>query len=275
MAWAQRDHGVMADDELDSLYWAPLDAFTAQRKRLAAGAKERGDVDTAQRISAARKPTTPAWIVNRLVLTHRDARQRLVDLGERLRAAHATMDGDQIRTLSVEQHGLINELVRDALDAAEVGQPSAAVRDDVTSTLQAAVADPEVADRLGRLTKAEHWSGFGGFGFGDGDGDGDGDMKPVTQADKPGKADRQLRELNAAVAAAQRAKADTDAVLSEREAERDAAARHRDEALAGLRQAERALKRSENSYDQAREASRSAAELLDEAKARLQRLNRR
>ncbi|MCV7195251.1 hypothetical protein [Mycobacterium angelicum] len=256
----------MADDELDSLYWAPLDAFTAERKRLAAEAKERGDVDTAQAISAARKPTAAAWIVNRLALAHRDARQRLLDLGERLRAAHAAMDGEQIRNLSVEQHALINELVRDALDAAEVGKPSAAVRDDITSTLQAAVADPEVADRLGRLAKPEHWSGFGGFGFGDGETNVD------KKADKP---DQQLKELNAAVAAAERATADADAALSEREAERDAAARHRDEALAGLRQAERSLKRSETSYAQAREASRSAAEVLHEAKARLQRLHRR
>ncbi|MHC9292986.1 hypothetical protein ACRCUN_10990 [Mycobacterium sp. LTG2003] len=43
-------------------------------------------------------------------------------------------------------------------------EPTAALRDDVTGTLQAAVADPEVAARLGRLSKAEEWSGFGDFG---------------------------------------------------------------------------------------------------------------
>jgi valyl-tRNA synthetase len=34
----------------------------------------------------------------------------------------------------------------------------------VTGTLQAAIADPEIAARLGTLTKAERWSGFGEFG---------------------------------------------------------------------------------------------------------------
>jgi thioesterase domain-containing protein len=34
----------------------------------------------------------------------------------------------------------------------------------VTDTLQAAIADPDVAARLGRLEKAERWSGFGDFG---------------------------------------------------------------------------------------------------------------
>jgi len=34
----------------------------------------------------------------------------------------------------------------------------------VTGTLQAAIADPDVASRLGRLAKAETWSGFGEFG---------------------------------------------------------------------------------------------------------------
>jgi len=262
--------GVMADDELDSLYWVPPDAFTAERRRLAAEAKERGDVDTAKRISAARKPTTPAWIVNRLALARRDARQRLVDLGERLRAAHAAMDGDQIRTLSAEQHTLLDELVRGAVDAAELGKPSAAVRDEVTSTLQAAVADPEVADRLGRLTKAEHWSGFGGFGDAGKTGG-----KKAKKADKADQADRQLKELNAAVTTAERAKTDADTALSKQAAERDSAGRRRDEALACLREAERELKRSQNSYDQAQRASRTAAELLQEAKARLPRPRRR
>jgi hypothetical protein len=62
-----RNHGVMADVELDSLYWVQPDAFTTQRPKLVAAARQRGDAAAAKRISAARKPTTAAWIVNRLV----------------------------------------------------------------------------------------------------------------------------------------------------------------------------------------------------------------
>ena len=95
--------------------------------------------------------------------TTRRSPQRLTDLGERLRAAHAGMDGGRIRELTAEQRRLIDELVRTAFKESELN-PTAALRDDVTTTLQAAIADPEVAARLGRLTKAEQWSGFGEFG---------------------------------------------------------------------------------------------------------------
>ena len=58
----------MADDDLDELYDAKPEEFTALRTKLAAEAKKRGDADTAKQISAARKPTTAAWVVNLLVL---------------------------------------------------------------------------------------------------------------------------------------------------------------------------------------------------------------
>ncbi|OBA78387.1 hypothetical protein A9W99_24355 [Mycobacterium sp. 1164966.3] len=278
----------MADNELDSLYSEPPDAFTARRTELAAAAKGRGDTEAARRISGARKPTTAAWLVNRLALQRKDTKEQLADLGERLRAAHASMDGDAIRDLSAEQHRLINKLTRAAFEEAGMKSPSAAVRDDLTGTLQAAIADPEVRDRLGRLSKPERWSGFGTFG----------DAAPVakstrertkapkaTAPDRPPRpkqgeplhdrkaeaAQRQLQKLTAAVAAAERAKAQADDELSEREAECTAAQRRRDDALASLRKAERELKSAEQRYDKARQNSRAAAESLKEAKAQLRR----
>src|SRR5262249_27027640 len=127
----------MADDELDSLYSAQPGAFPAQRTKLTTAAKQRGDDAAVKRISAARKPTTAAWIANRLVLRHKGVKQRLAGLGDRLRAAHAAMDGDRIRELSAEQRRLIDELARTAFEAADVKNPSSTVRDDLTTTLQA------------------------------------------------------------------------------------------------------------------------------------------
>lgn len=275
----------MTGDELDSLYWAPLKDFTAQRTKLTAAAKRRGDDAGAKRISAANKPTTAAWIVNRLALRDTDTKHRLAELGDRLRAAHAEMDGALIRDLSAEQHRLIVELTRAALEAAGVGNPSSAVRDDVTSTLQAAVADPEVRERLGRLTRPEQWSGFGDFGA----------TAPVTSARTvkvTGKAkgpstqtrarsrkktardtagQRRREKLTAAMTAAERDKADADAALSERRAQRTAARQRRDEALAALRTAERELERVEQGYDRAEQAARAAEEAVKEAKAQLRR----
>ncbi len=52
---------------------------------------------------------------------------------------------------------------------ADGAAPSAALREEIADTFNAALADPEVAGRIeaGALVKAAHWAGFG-FGFGSG-----------------------------------------------------------------------------------------------------------
>lgn len=258
----------MADDDLDKLYWAPPDAFTAERTRLVDAAKARGDAAAAKRISAARKPTTAAWVVNRLALRDKGTNKRLADLGDRLRAAHAAMDGERIRELSAEQHRLIDQLARAAFDAAGVKQPSAAVREDLTSTLQAAIADPDVTGRLGRLAKPERWSGFGGFGDA-ASASTDKQAQPAKRPPGDTAAQRRRKKLNAAVAAAERAKAEADDALSRRQAELEAARKRRDEARAAVRAAEREFDKAEANYDKARRAGRAAADSVKEAKAQL------
>jgi hypothetical protein len=262
--------------ELDSLYWAPPDAFTAERNKLVAAAKQRGDSAAAKRISASRKPTTSAWIANRLALEHRDTAERLGDLGNRLRQAHAAMDGDRIRDLSAEQHRLIDQLARLAFQAAGVKAPSSAVRDDLTSTLQAAIADPDVAARLGRLSRPEQWTGFGGFADA---ATAEPESKPArkttrsraSKGDPDAEAGRRQQKLTEAMAAAERKKADSADTLSRRRAERDAALACRDEALAALQEAERDLKAAEDRHAAARRDDDTAAEVVKEAKAQLRR----
>ena len=243
----------MADDALDELYWVKPEDFTATRARLAAAAKEHGDADDAKRISAARKPTTAAWVVNRLALSHAKSTQRLADLRERLQAAHAEMDGERIRELSREQRKLIDELARSAFDVAEVKDPSAALREDVVGTLHAAIADPDVTGRLGRLAKAESWSGFGDFGFST-------PSSPAKTEPKPRRHESQ--RARKALADAERAKAKADNVLSQRQAELVTARRRHEDA-------ERALKAAEDACAEARQASTDAGELVKRAKAEL------
>jgi chromosome segregation ATPase len=266
-------------DELDELYEAKPEEFTALRTKLAAAAKQSGDVDTAKQISAARKPTTAAWVVNRLALRDRDIRTRLAGLGERLKDAHAAMDGDRIRELTREQRRLIDDVARAAFEEAELANPAASLRDDVTGTLQAAVADPDVASRLGRLTKAEEWSGFGEFG--------DTAMvftatrksaarkKPAEapqrdeQPDKRDAARRERDKVRAALAEAERAKSEADAALTELQADVATARLRRDDARRRLKDAEDALAAAEDAYDKGKQASREAAAVVKEAKARL------
>jgi hypothetical protein len=267
----------MADDELDALYSVPPDTFTAERAKLVGAAKRRGDEAAAKRISAARKPTMAAWIVNRVAIRNEGVAQRLTDLGDRLRAAHTALDGDTIRDLSAEQHRLINELTRAALDAADVN-PSAAVREDVTSTLQAAIADPELRARLGRLARPERWSGFGTFGDAAAVSTVTRSAKPKGESTRPKPtksrdqaADRRSEKLRAAVATATRQKAEADDVLSERQAQRDAARLRRDEARVELRAAERGFDGAQKAYDKAARASRAAAESVKKTKAQLRK----
>jgi hypothetical protein len=264
-------------DELDELYEVRQDEFTALRTKLAAAAKQRGDMDTAKQISAARKPTTAAWVVNRLALRDRDIRTRLAGLGERLKDAHSAMDGDRIRALSAEQRRLVDDVARAAFEEAELADPSAALRDDVTGTLQAAVADPDVASRLGRLTKAEQWSGFGEFG--------DTTMvftqtRKTTSRKKPAeepqrddkraaKRDDKRATARAALAAAERAKADADAALTELQSDLATARLRRDDARRRLRDAESALTAAQDAYDKGKQAGREAAAVVKQAKAQL------
>lgn len=288
-------------DALDELYWAKPDGFIALRTQLSSAAKRRGDRDTARRISITNKPTTAAWIVNRLAIGHREAGQRLAELGDRLRAAHAAMDGDQIRDLSAEQRKLIDELTRIAFDAAELSNPSAAIRDDVGATLQAAIADPDVRAALGRLTRPARWSGFGALSdaapvVGAGrDGDKRGTRSGQAVAKRAPKKQRsdtlaaekqvaareretrlraareQQEKLKAVWAAAEQARSEADDALWERRAELAAARARRDEARRSLRAAERDLAVVEQDVAQAQQASRNAADVVREAKAQLRR----
>jgi hypothetical protein len=266
--------GAMAD-ELDELYEVKQDEFTALRTKLAAAAKQRGDTETAKQISAARKPTTAAWVVNRLALRDRDIRTRLAGLGERLKDAHSAMDGDRIRALSAEQRRLVDDVARAAFEEAELADPSAGLKDDVTGTLQAAIADPDVASRLGRLTKAEQWSGFGEFG--------DTTMvftqtRKTTSRKKPAeepqqvakrdeKRDAERATARATLAAAERAKADADAALTELQSDLATARLRRDDARRRLRDAESALTAAQDAHDQGKQAGREAAAVLKQAKS--------
>jgi hypothetical protein len=145
------------------LYSGDLDAFIQRRRDLAAEARSAGDRAAAKTIASLGKPTRSAWAVNRLVHADPTVPGRLAELGDRLRAGEATLDGASIRELSRARRELIDALTRRAL--AEAGQqpPSAAMREEVTDTFSAALADPQVAEQVaaGTLLRAAHWAGFG------------------------------------------------------------------------------------------------------------------
>jgi hypothetical protein len=146
-------------DAVARLYEADPDEFMPLRKDLAEAARAAGDKDAAKKITGLRKPTRSAWVVNRLVRSDPEVTARLAALAGELRDAEQSRQGSRIRELSAARARLVDELTRQAL--AGLPAPPAAVREEVTATLDAALADPEVAASLGTLVRAAHWAGFG------------------------------------------------------------------------------------------------------------------
>lgn len=268
-----------AEEDLDRLYGVDPAEFTELRKELVTEAKKRGDRDAARTIGAARRPTTAAWVVNALVRADGTATSRLEEVGQHLRAAHAAMDGAKIRELSTAQRKLVDELVRTGFAAAGVSRPSATLRDDVVGTLQAAVADPDVAARLGRLEKAERWSGFGDFGAVTAVG-----PAPKAKVSAPPKpspvntgpderdvaaARERLVSADRAARTAEQAKAEADEVLADRAAALATARRRYEKVLETLSAAERALSLADADHAEAEQAAQAASTALRAASSAL------
>jgi hypothetical protein len=149
-------------DAVAALYSSDPGEFTGRRALLVAQAREDGDKALAKTIAALRKPTRSAWVVNMLVRADRFAVSRMTALGDELRDAERVLDGARIRELSRRRRELMAALLQQAFSAVGQESPPAALRDEVTSTLTAALADPAVAEQLraGTLVRAVHRDGF-------------------------------------------------------------------------------------------------------------------
>ena len=148
---------------VEELYGAAPEAFTGRRGELAAAARDAGDRAAAKAIAALRRPTRAAWVVNRLARADPGAPGKLAELAAALRAAQQAGHGPRLRELSAARGSLVDALTAQALVVAEVADPPPSLRLEVTQTLTAAIADPEVAADFaaGTLTHAVQWSGFG------------------------------------------------------------------------------------------------------------------
>jgi len=142
------------------LYEADPDDFTQRRQNLVTSAREAGQPGVAKQIAGLRKPTRSAWVVNRLVRADPQVASQLAELAAGLRAEPG-MDGARIRELTAARGRLVDELTRRALQESDLPAPPATLRGEVAATLDAAIADPEVAANLGTLVRAAHWAGFG------------------------------------------------------------------------------------------------------------------
>jgi hypothetical protein len=158
--------GALLSEAVAELYSSDPDEFVERRGALVARAREAGQAPAAKQIAALRKPTRSAWVVNRLVRADPAVTAELGELGDELRVAQDSLDGAAIRELSQRRRELIESLARRAFTVVGVAAPPAAIRDEVTATLGAALADPQFAGTLasGALVRAVQAEGFGPVG---------------------------------------------------------------------------------------------------------------
>ncbi|MFV0459652.1 MAG: hypothetical protein ACK5MT_12880 [Actinomycetales bacterium] len=283
------DAGDALHAAADELYGLPPGDFTARRNALAAQAKADGDREAAAQIAQLRKPVMAAFLVNLLVREEPEQIAALVDLGAAMRRAQTRLSADDLRRLGAQRQQVVRALASQAHAlAGELGaKPSRDALHQVGDTLQAALADPELADqvRAGRLSAPLSYAGFGPAG-----------LQLVREAEPASSAPVEDEQARARERAREQAKAEVDlaarAVVTANRAlatAKDAAARaDRDLARAEQVLAERQAALEEaartqqwardkvasctESHAQAGQAQRQAVAALTEAKRTLAEL---
>jgi hypothetical protein len=253
------------------LYSADPDEFVARRKDLVARARAAGDTAAAKQIAGLRKPTRSAWVINQLVRSAPGVPSELASLGDELRAAQGSLDGAAIRELSQQRRRLIEALTRQAFTAAGLDAPPAALRDEVTATLGAALADPEVAGQMaaGAMARVAHRDGLGPP-------DGP-ELAPATpspgRTKAAGAARAPARAGSAKMTAQERAQAAAEAKARAAEEAAAARERRRQEALAEAEQAvavaDRAAEEAAAAEQELEDAAQQLEENLADARRRL------
>jgi len=262
------------DEAVVALYQAPHDAFVAERKRLAAELKARGDAAGAARLAKLGRPTISAWAVNQLYWHAREPFDALFETAEQLRT------GD-LGATNAHRELLAKLRARAAklLGAAGHGASEATLR-RVTTTLSALAAagsfDP---DPPGALAGDRDPPGFDPSAMALGEQPATVERrvtataKPTAKSHATSEAERRnakaARERAAQEAAAERRRAQEErerrnAERRRLEAAQKAAKAERQRCLRDVEQREKELERAQKALDAAREElARAESELTD------------
>ena len=159
---------VAADEQLDRLYGEALVEFTPKRNALAKELREDGDRKAASGVKKLKKPTRAAWLVNQLARRKRKDVERLLKTGEELRELQERMlagsvDSTKLRSAAADEQKQIGSLLKAAEAIGAEHGVGSQILDRVGETLQAASADPEIAETVGggRLEREQRASGIG------------------------------------------------------------------------------------------------------------------
>jgi hypothetical protein len=237
---------VTLDEATDELYGADLDAFVAERTRLARELRGSGDGEAAEQLAKLKKPTVAAWALNQLARRHRRDVDLLLDAGHRLRQAQEGVVGGADRAAFEQAQKTEREALRRLTQRASelLGGASSQVLTQLSQTLRAAAVSEEGRELLarGRFTTPLETEGFDVFG--------------AFPASRPAKAKQQAKTQKANDELRQARERLRELEKKAKAAERDAAR------LKGE------LKKSERAAESARVAVAAAQRELKEAQRR-------
>lgn len=129
----------------DGLYALEPGDFTAARD--AAAREARQEKELAARVKKLKRPSLAAWAVNLLVRREGEQIEQVLALGESLRAAAASLDGEELRALTRQRRQLTAALAGTARSLVREydARLTPAVSDQVEGMLNAALLDPVAA----------------------------------------------------------------------------------------------------------------------------------
>ena len=200
-------------DIANELYALPPAEFTAARNAAAAAASPAAR----DRVKRLPKPSASAWLVNMLARHEVGLVDRVIDVGERLRAAQDDLDRSAMTEVSKERRTVLRELTRVARDLASRfgASVTAAAVSDVEQTLIAAMSDTDAAAavRAGLLVRSLRTNGLDPV-----------DLEGATATDAPARRPRSAAAVPSA-SAAERAREAAREELEQAQAELDASAK--------------------------------------------------
>ena len=153
--------------EVDKLYQAPLDEFTAARNALVARIKAAHGADAAAHVKALVKPSIAAWTLNQLYWRHQPEFMALLMAGDALRLAQQQRLGGaevDVAPPTRSRQSAIDTLLALATDILKEGghAPSPDMRQRLRGSLDALAAygTGSLAPKAGRLTEDVPAPGF-------------------------------------------------------------------------------------------------------------------
>ena len=157
-----------AENEIDELYGLSLDEFTAARNALAKRLRAEGEKEAAAQVAKLRKPSLPAWAINRVARERPELADAVLDAAAGLAAAQEAIVSGSGREALDDAVGAERDAVEELVAAARAelkgaGSASSGMVDRARRTLHAVAGDPELQEELAaaRVTADREPVGFG------------------------------------------------------------------------------------------------------------------